>query len=137
MTPEQIAAWEAQPFPRLFQLRIAEAAEGRARIDVRQEAVKLRGVRASINGGMVAAFMESAARLCLDTVLESGERAGPTQELSVSYLSAARGALTAVEARLLRRGGRLAVVDVELSDPEAGTLNARATISLAIEPPRE
>ncbi len=134
MTPEQIAAWEARPFFRLFQLQVAEATEGRARLAVRQEAVKLRGVRDSLNGGMVAAFAETAARLCLDTVLLEGERPGPTHELSVSYLSAARGANTAVDARLLRRGGRLAVLDVEVSDAETGTLNARATISLAIEP---
>jgi acyl-coenzyme A thioesterase PaaI-like protein len=51
----------------------------------------------------------------------------------VTYLSAARGDETVVEARLVRKGGRLAVVEAEVRDAGAGVLNAKLFVSWTLE----
>ena len=127
--------WEATPFFAEYGLRVEEIAAGHARLAVEREHVALRGVRDSLNGGVVASLADAAMQLCVETALEDGERAGPTTELSVSYLSAARGETTRLEARLLRRGRRVAVGDVEVTDAASGELNAKVRVTCAIEPP--
>ena len=72
-------------------------------------------------------------QLCTSTVLKQNEQVGSTLELSVSYLSSARGEYTNVEAHLLRRGGRIAVGDIEICDASDGTINAKARVTCGIE----
>lgn len=126
--------WETSPFFAEFGVRIGMLESGRARLDVPKERVQLRGVRDSINGGVIAALAEAAMHVCLDAMLEDGERAGATRELSVAYLSAARGDLTHVEARMVRKGRRLAVGTVEVRDAESSTVNAIVQVSCGVEP---
>ncbi len=131
---EAIAAhWAKRPFFAAFGIELEALDEGYARIGVERASVPLRGVRDSLNGGVVASLADAAMQLCASTVLRPGERVGATSELSVSYLSAARGERTIAEARLLRRGGRLAVVDVEVRDASDGAINAKARVTCEIE----
>ncbi len=113
---------------------VEAAGGGTARLAIDRERVQLRGVRDSINGGIVAALAEAAFRVCLEVLLEPGERLGRTQEVTVAYLSAARGERTTFEARLLRKGRRLAVGEVEVRDAGSGELNAKAQVSCALVP---
>lgn len=129
-----VADWESRAFFRELDIRIEASDEGYARLAVRREAVKLRGARDSLNGGIVATLGEAAMRVCLDGMLAAGERAGSTRELTVAYLSGARGDVTLVEARMLRKGGRVAVGDVELRDAGTGTLNAKLRVSCEVIP---
>ncbi len=128
------AEWDATPFFREFGLRVERAEPGFARIAAPHESIRVRGARDGINGGVLAALTETAMRVCLDAMLEGAERAGPTREVSVEYLSAARGAVTHVDARMVRKGRRLAVGTVEVRDAEAGTLCAIAQLSCAVIP---
>lgn len=128
------AEWEATPFFRELDLRVEAAGEGYARLAVRRDAVRLRGARDGLNGGIVATLGEAAMHVCLASMLAEGERAGRTRELTVAYLSGARGDVTLVEARMLRRGGRLAVGDVELRDASDGTLNAKLRVTCEVHP---
>jgi len=114
---------------------VEAAGEGATRLAIDRERVQLRGVRDSINGGLVAALVEAAFRVCLEAMLDAGEGLGRTQEVSVAYLSAARGERTTFEARLLRKGRRLAVGEVEVRDAGSGELNAKAQVSCALVPP--
>lgn len=113
---------------------VDSAGDGAARLSIARERVQLRGVRDSINGGIVAALSEAAFRVCLEALLEPGERLGRTQEVTVAYLSAARGERTTFEARLLRKGRRLAVGEVEVRDAGTGELNSKALVSCALVP---
>ena len=135
MTANAGTNWEALSFFREFGVRVEAAEDGYARLAVPREMVRLRGARDAINGGVVATLGEAAMRVCLDTVLRAGERAGRTRELTVAYLSGARGQITLVEARILRKGGRLAVGDVEARDAATGELNAKLRVSCEIDPP--
>ena len=126
------ARWRERPLFALFGLEPEAIADGYARIGVERDAVPLRGVRDSLNGGVVASLGEAAALLCLTTALTPEEEPGPTHEISVSYLTSARGERTTAEARLLRRGRRVAVADVEVRDASDGALNAKIRVTLGI-----
>ena len=131
---EAVAAyWERQPLYAMFGIVVESIEEGYARIGVERDRVPLRGVRDSLNGGVVASLGEAAAQLCLTSQLNPNEVLGVTHEVSVSYLTSARGEHTVAEARLLRRGGRVAVADVELRDTTDGAINAKIRVSMGIE----
>ena len=131
---EAVAAhWQREPFFALFKVAVEALDDGYARIGVNRDDMPLRGVRDSINGGVVGSLGEAAARLCLTTQLAPDEALGATHEVSVSYLTSARGEHTVAEARLLRRGRRLAVADVELRDTSDGAINAKIRVSMGID----
>src|SRR5581483_8819132 len=83
----------------------------------------------SLHGGAAASLADAAASAALVTVLREGE-GRTTIDLMIHYLAPLRGAVTA-EARVRRRGGRTAIIDVELcgEDGETGAL-ARATFAI-------
>ena len=82
------AEWREGPLFAAFGIEIEELGEGYARLGVDRASQPLRGVRNSLNGGVVATLADAAMQLCTVTVLRPGEQIGPTMELSVSYLSA-------------------------------------------------
>lgn len=124
--------WAATPFFRQFGIKLDERAEGYARLSIARHDVRLRGARESINGGLAAALGTAAMQVCLETVTGPGERAGRPHEVTVAYLSAATGDITTIEARLLRRGGRQAVGEVELRDATDGSLNVKLRVACEI-----
>ena len=136
---EQLRAdWEAQPVCTALHIRVDELGEGYAKLSMPRTDVTVGGVRNSINGGVIAAYAELAGRLALSTMLEEGESIDGTVDLSVSFISAARGDRTLAEARLRRKGGRLCVSDVDIRDGESGAINAKARVTTAIvRPPRD
>ncbi|MEZ4554127.1 MAG: PaaI family thioesterase [Dehalococcoidia bacterium] len=123
---------QASPTYREFGATVPTLDAERAVISVPRESVRLRGVRDSINGGVVATLACAASRLLLQARLGDEGRAGPATEIDIAYLSAARGSVTTFEARILRQGGRVAVCEVEVRDTDDGTLNAKARVSLDI-----
>lgn len=127
------AHWQARPLFAALSIELEALDEGYARLGVDRDSVPLRGIRGSLNGGVLSSLADAAAQLCTATVLRPDEQLGPLLELSVSYLSSARGERTIAEARLLRRGGRLAVADVEIRDAADQSLNAKARVTCGIE----
>ena len=130
--------WQGQPFLAALDIAVEGLEEGHATLSLKRTDVTVGGVRASINGGVIAAYAELAARLALETALEPGDEIEGTVDLSVSYLSSARARVTLAEARLLRRGSRLCVCEVEVRDGESGRVNAKARVTNALSTrPRE
>jgi uncharacterized protein (TIGR00369 family) len=117
---------------REFGVQVAALDEERAVLRVPREAVRLRGVRDSLNGGVVATLAAAAGRLLLQARLGEEARAGRASDLDVAYLSAARGSVTTFEARVLRQGRQVAVCEVEVRDADEGTLNAKVRVSIDI-----
>ncbi|GEM_PF-854941 len=87
------------------------------------------GDEPSLHGGAAASLADAAASAALVTVLREGE-GRTTIDLMIHYLAPLRGEVTAV-ARVRRRGGRTAIIDVELTgeDRELGAI-ARATFAI-------
>jgi uncharacterized protein (TIGR00369 family) len=86
----------------------------------------------TVQGGLLAAMLDSATALALYAVLPP-ELTGVTTSLNVSFLRPARLCTFTATAQLLRRDERTADTRGELTDAE-GLLVARATASLRIVP---
>ena len=113
-----------------------EPVEGGVRLVMERTDVTVGGVRNGINGGVLATLVELAGHLALRAVLEDGVHIERTQEVGLSFLSAAR-AQTVADARVLRLGGRLGVASVEVRDGETGTLNVAGRVTCVLaRPPR-
>jgi uncharacterized protein (TIGR00369 family) len=111
-----------------------DAGEGTAILSMRRTDVTVGGVRNSINGGVLAALIELAAHSALESLLEPGEVIESTVDLSVSYLRASVGDPTVAQARVLRKGSRLCVCDVEVRNGETGDVTVIGKVSLALAP---
>lgn len=61
--------WAASPFFQHFGLQLDEMQEGYVRLSIPRDAVRLRGARDAINGGLVAALGNVAMQVCLHTVM--------------------------------------------------------------------
>ena len=83
----------------------------------------------SAHGGAIASLVDMAASCALLTILRENE-SRTTVDLAVHYLAPARGRLTAT-AMVRRRGGRTAVIDVEVV-AEDGTLAALGRTVFAV-----
>jgi uncharacterized protein (TIGR00369 family) len=123
---------EATPSFREFGVHVTALDEERVVLSVPRASVRLRGVRDSLNGGVVATLAAAAGRLLVQARLAEGERAGRASDLDIAYLSAARGSVTIFEASMLRQGRQVAVCEVEVRDADDGTLNAKARVSVDI-----
>jgi uncharacterized protein (TIGR00369 family) len=81
------------------------------------------------HGGAIASLVDMAASCAVLTLIGEEERR-TTVDLSVHYLAAAKGALTAT-ATVRRRGGRTVVLDVEVLAAD-GTLAALGRTVFAV-----
>lgn len=83
----------------------------------------------SAHGGAIAGLVDMASSCALLTVL-APEEGRTTIDLAVHYLAPARGDLLAI-ATVRRRGGRTAVIDVEVQSPDgAPAALGRATFAV-------
>jgi len=80
------------------------------------------------HGGAIASLIDMAASCALLTVL--AEEGRTTIDLAVHYLAPARGMLTAT-ATVRRRGGRTAVIDIEVEGAD-GALAALGRATFAV-----
>lgn len=87
----------------------------------------------TLHGGMVATLIDMAASCAVISVIDRNH-GRTTIDLSVHYLAPARGDLEAA-ATVRRRGGRTAIVDIEVTD-EAQVLVALGRATFALLPPR-
>jgi len=131
---ELIARVGARPFVEHLGAEFVHAEPGLVRMRLPWRAEHCRsGLRSgdepSLHGGAAASLADAAASAALVTVLREGE-GRTTIDLVIHYLAPLRGVVTA-EARLRRRGGRTAIVDVELcgEDGELGAI-ARGTFAI-------
>ncbi len=84
----------------------------------------------NVQGGLLAAMLDSVMGAALATVLGEDERP-PTLEMKVSFIRPAKVGTIAGTARVVHRSKSVAFVEGELHDP-AGTLLARGTVTATI-----
>jgi uncharacterized protein (TIGR00369 family) len=91
--------------------------------------------RGTVHGGIVASLADTAAAIALATCFE-GQMSFATVDLHVTYVARAQSSLYAY-ARVIRKGSRINVCDVEIAD-ESGQLVAKAIVNFiltkAVEP---
>lgn len=127
-----LARLQPAPFWDFMGCELVEASEERAVVVLRARPEFGRSSSTgdgTAHGGVVASLIDMAASCALITVLGVDE-GRTTIDLSVHYLAPARGDLTAV-ATLRRRGGRTAIIDIEVSAGEdTPTALGRATFAI-------
>ena len=118
---------------------------GVERVVVKQDHVRLRlpfdsrltTVADMVHGGAIASLVDVAATAAAwATPRVSLEARGTTVGMSLSFLAPARGCDLAADARVVKRGGTICVVDVEVEDDD-GTHIARALVTYKLSLPKE
>lgn len=121
------------PYHTLLGVQMEERGGGYARLRVPFVERLGGGVAGSFHGGIVSGLIDYAAVNAAVSALSPEESAAGTAELNVSYLRPALGAYIVAEARVLKKGRTLAVVDVDVTNPE-GKLVAKGRVTYAVRP---
>jgi uncharacterized protein (TIGR00369 family) len=109
-------AFARVPYAHLIGLTIGEMTEGVATVhlNVRDELKQNQGV---VHGGAIASLIDTASAFAVITQLEPNEQV-TTTDLTIHYLRPImEGSMTA-KARVIRRGRRLFVIQVDVSDDQ-------------------
>jgi uncharacterized protein (TIGR00369 family) len=107
-------AFASVAYAHLLGLELGEVANGQASIhlEVRDELKQNQGV---VHGGAIASLIDTAAAFALLTELELSERV-TTADLTIHYLRPINSGRITATARTVRKGRRLTVVSVEVTD---------------------
>lgn len=115
-------------------MKLARLAPGRATLllDARKQHLHPQG---AVHGGIIATLADTALAMALFTLVPPTTRMA-TVEMSINYLAAhSRGRLRA-EARVLRKGRRLAVGEVDVWN-RAGVRVAKSLLTYSIREQKE
>ncbi len=115
-------AVETGPYYRHLGMSLEEVNPGfaRFRMPFREELLQNNGV---VHGGAIASLADTAVAYALLTLLQPGEWV-TTVELKMNFLAAVKGEEMFGEGRVVRRGRRLALIEMEVKDAK-GTLIAK------------
>lgn len=123
------------PFWETIGIELEDAEVGRVRLRLAmREDLRTFGERRVLHGGAIATLIDSAAASATRTLRGEDEppwRGLATTDMHVSYLAAVTGGEVTSEARVLRAGGRVAFLEVEVRD-EDGDLVARGSATMQI-----
>jgi uncharacterized protein (TIGR00369 family) len=119
---------------RQFGFRLAAAEPGRAVVRMRVTP-RHRQVHGVVHGGILAALADTAGGLACYMLLPRGTRLA-TVEMKINYLEAVERGLLEAEARVLRIGKNLAVVDCDVRETQ-GRLVGKALMTFSIGPRRK
>lgn len=123
---------EGIPFNAHLGLRVEDLAPGRARMRLPFRPEWLGDpFRPALHGGAMAALLDSVGGLAVISRLKPGEFCH-TVDLRVDYLLPAEAADLVAEARIVRLGGRIAVVNVHgfQGDPARHVVDGKAVFSV-------
>jgi len=133
-TPEEkerrlAAANIDRPVMRMFGLRFVDTEPGYARLEF-PHSENFANRSGALHGGTSATLVDEAMARALSAALPEGT--GQTAiELKVNFVSPGTGGTLVAEGRVVRAGGRVAVVEGKLMDG-AGTVVAQALATYAI-----
>jgi uncharacterized protein (TIGR00369 family) len=111
-----------------FQLDAVEAGRAVLRMRVRERHKQVHGV---VHGGVLAALADTAGGLATYMAVPRGTRIA-TVEMKINYLEPVEKGILIADARVIRRGKNLAVVDCDVR--EGGELVAKALMTFSIGP---
>jgi uncharacterized protein (TIGR00369 family) len=122
MTPDVLrqVMEELIPFNRYLGVKLAEAREGYARLEVpfREELIG-DPLRPALHGGVLSALADTAGGAAVWTGLADNDARVSTIDLRVDYLRPARLVTIVAEASVVRLGNRVGVADVRLYNLDA------------------
>lgn len=110
-----------------FQLEHAEIGRAKLRMKVQPRHMQIHGV---VHGGVLASLADTAAGLALYLGLPSGSRAA-TVEMKMNFLEPVHDGIVFAEAKILRQGKYLAVLECDLTD-DSSRMVAKALMTFSI-----
>ena len=117
-----------------FRLENAEAGRAKLRMKVQPRHMQIHGV---VHGGVLASLADTAGGLALYLALPRGSRAA-TVEMKMNFLEPVQSGTVFAEARILRQGKYLAVVECDLTDDRARMVGkAMMTFSIGLAKRRQ
>ena len=116
---------------RFLGFRLVAAEPGRVMISFRAREHHLQ-VHRVVHGGVMATLADTAGGLATYMAVPPGTRVA-TVEMKINFLEAVEKGMVTAEARVLRRGRNLSVVDCDVRDSSA-RLVAKALMTFAIGP---
>jgi uncharacterized protein (TIGR00369 family) len=123
-TEGQRERFREQGYARLLGLEFDHAESGFVRLRLLVSEIHLQSVQ-TVHGGILATLGDACSAQALLTLLEP-EESFASIELKINYLSPARAGDTLVgEGRIIRRGGRIALGDMEIKNEATGRLIAK------------
>jgi len=127
-------AVESAPYYQLLQISLEQIDTGfaRFRMPFRKELTQAYGM---VHGGAIASLADTAVAFALMTLVQPGEKV-LTVEFKINFLAFVNGGEMIGEARVVNKGKRLVMADMEVKD-ENGNLLARGLATYTIlSPPK-
>ncbi len=119
------------PFVTALGITLSDNQGTKAIFEMSRNETNVGGVRNSINGGILATYVEMVAHFLIKQNLREHSEIKHTQDLNIAYLNSAVSDTTRAEAYLMRMG-RTSTVIVELWDKDRMTLFCHARVSCAV-----
>ncbi|XOV87031.1 MAG: PaaI family thioesterase [Pseudomonadota bacterium] len=111
------AQFDANPYHQYLGVTVLEQGEGYGKIVLRKGETTPAGIGGSVHGGVLAAMVDIAMLVAIFPMKE-GEQPAGTAELSITYLRQAHGENIYAIARVIKRGRRISLVEVDITDDE-------------------
>jgi uncharacterized protein (TIGR00369 family) len=122
---------ETAPYYQLLQITLEKIDEGFARFHMpfRKELTQAYGV---VHGGAIASLADAAVAFALMTMIQPGEKV-TTAEFKINFLSPVHKGEMIGEARIVNKGKKLVLADMEVKNEE-GKLLAKGLATYMILP---
>ena len=121
------------PLHKALGLTLIDARPGSARCVLTTSKLTLGGVSGSVHGGLLAAIVDIIMLEALVPMFGPTDQPAGTADLNITYMRPALGERIYAEAKVIKKGRTLAVVEVEITDGE-GRLCAKGRTLYAIRP---
>ena len=118
------ARFDDLPFHQMLGITVEDQQPDYGRIRLKKDEHTPGGIGGSVHGGVLAAMVDVVMLVAIFAEFREGEVPAGTAELSITYLRQTHGDYIDAEARVIKRGRQLAVVEVDIVDAE-GALCAR------------
>jgi uncharacterized protein (TIGR00369 family) len=109
---------------------LVERGDGTARIRLTMGDETPRGIGGAAHGGVLATMVDTAMLVAVFTKLRPGQLPAGTADLGITYMRQAHGDHIDADARVVKHGRQLSVIEVDLTDDE-GTLCAKGRVLYA------
>ena len=126
-------SFEADAFHRLLGIPLSARGPGFARICLTTTPETPQGIGGSVHGGVLASMVDIAMLVAVFGGLRPGQIPAGTADLGITYMRRAHGEQIHAEARVVKHGRQLAVIEVDITNAE-GELCAKGRVLYAFRP---
>ena len=110
--------FDAQSLQKLLGITLVERRPGYGRICLTRTSSTPQGIGGGLHGGVLAAMVDIAMIVAIFSDLKPGQTPAGTADLNITYLRPAQGEHVFADARVIKSGRQLAMVEVDIVDDE-------------------